>query len=95
MRNALHLMKMPGANRELVGQARGVLERQLQYLVRMVDDLLDVSRIIRGHIELRREAVDVAVAIARAIETAQPTIDAKHHELAVAVPDQPLWWKRT
>jgi len=91
MRNALHLMKMPGANHELVGQARDVLERQLQYLVRMVDDLLDVSRIIRGHIELRREAVDVAVAIARAIETAQPTIDAKHHELAVAVPDQPLW----
>ncbi len=91
MRNALHLMKMPGANSELVSQARDVLERQLQYLVRMVDDLLDVSRIIRGQIELRTEAVDVAVAIARAIETAQPTIDAQGHELSVSVPDQPIW----
>ncbi|MBI2226788.1 MAG: PAS domain S-box protein, partial [Betaproteobacteria bacterium] len=44
MRNALHLMKMPGTNNELVAQARDVLERQLEYLVRMVDDLLDVSR---------------------------------------------------
>ena len=91
MRNALHLMKMPGANSELVGQARDVLERQLQYLVRMVDDLLDVSRIVRGQIELRKEAVDVAVAIARAIETAQPTINAGNHELSVSVPEQPIW----
>jgi len=91
MRNALHLMKMPGANSERIGQARDVLERQLQYLVRMVDDLLDVSRIVRGQIELRREAVDVAVAIARAVETAQPMIDAKGHELSVSVPDQPVW----
>ena len=91
MRNALHLMKMPGADNELVGQARDVLERQLQYLVRMVDDLLDVSRMIQGQIELRKEPMDVAVAIARAIETAQPTIDAKHHELSVAVSGQPLW----
>jgi two-component system CheB/CheR fusion protein len=91
MRNALQLMKMPGADNKVVNQARDVLERQLQYLVRMVDDLLDVSRIIRGHIELRREAVDVAVAIARAIETAQPMIDAKCHELSVSVSDQPVW----
>ena len=91
MRNALHLMKMPGANIERVGQARDVLERQLEYLARMVDDLLDVSRMIRGQIELRREAVDVAVAITRAIETAQPAIDAKNHELSVAVPDRPIW----
>ena len=91
MRNALHLMKMPGANSVLISQARDVLERQLDFLVRMVDDLLDVSRIIRGQIELRTEAVDVAVVIARAIETARPTIDAQGHELSVSVPDQPIW----
>jgi PAS domain S-box-containing protein len=91
MRNALHLMKMPGANPELVGQSRDMMERQLQHLLRLVDDLLDVSRIIRGKIELRKERVDVAAAVARAVETAQPVIDAHGHELHLAMADKPIW----
>src|SRR5918997_183781 len=81
MRNALHLMKLPGVSSAIVTQAREMMERQMHQLVRLVDDLLDVSRIIRGKIDLRKEPVDLAVAVARAVETAHPTIEAHGHEL--------------
>jgi PAS domain S-box-containing protein len=91
MRNALYLMKMPEAGGGMVTQARDMMERQLHCLVRLVDDLLDVSRIIRSKIELKKEPVDLAVAVARAVETAQPVIDAQGHRLAILLPAQPLW----
>ena len=90
MRNALHLMKMPGADGNVVKMSRDVMERQLHQLVRLVDDLLDVSRIIRGRIDLRREPVDLSVAVARAVETAQPVVDAHGHHLSVSLPDPPV-----
>ena len=93
MRNALHLMKMPGAESNMVTDARDMMERQMHHLVRLVDDLLDVSRIIRGKIELRLEVVDIAVAVKRAVETAQPVIDAHGHELVLSLPKDPLWVK--
>jgi two-component system CheB/CheR fusion protein len=65
-------------------------ERQVQQLVRLVDDLLDVSRIMRGRIELRKEAVALAAVIATAVETAQPVLDAHGQELIVRVPPEPL-----
>src|SRR5205807_6258710 len=55
IRNALHVMKMPGANGAAVEQARQMTERQVAHMVRLVDDLLDVSRIMRGRIDLRKE----------------------------------------
>ena len=58
-----------------------MMERQVQHLVRLVDDLLDVSRITRGKIELRRERVELATVVARAVETVRPLIDAQGHEL--------------
>ncbi len=91
IRNALHLMKMPGADATTVSEARCMMERQVSQLVRLVDDLLDVSRIVRGKIELRREPVDLAVAIARAVETAQPVVDAQGHQLTISVPEQAVW----
>src|SRR5262249_15697813 len=57
VRNALQIMKMPEANDQSVRQAREIMERQLHHLVRLVDDLLDVSRIMRNRIELRKENV--------------------------------------
>jgi signal transduction histidine kinase len=89
--NALHLIKMPGADRLTVDEARDMMERQTHHLVRLVDDLLDVSRIIRGNIELRKEPVDLAVAVSRAVETAHPVIDAHGHQLNVSLPEHPVF----
>jgi PAS domain S-box-containing protein len=90
IRNALHIMKMPGANGAAVERARQMTERQVQHLVRLVDDLLDVSRIMRGRIELRKEPVELADVLARGVEAAQPMIDACGQKLVVCVPPQPL-----
>jgi PAS domain S-box-containing protein len=87
MRNALHLMKTPGASGAMVNQVRDVMERQLHQLVRLVDDLLDVSRIIRGKIELRKESLDLAVAVSRAVETAHHVVESQGHELVISLPD--------
>ncbi|MBV9126247.1 MAG: PAS domain S-box protein, partial [Planctomycetes bacterium] len=89
IRNALHVMKMPGAGAEAIEQARQMTERQVQHMVRLVDDLLDVSRIMRGKIELRKEPVELASVITRGVETAQPMIDAQGQELILSVPPEP------
>ena len=91
IRNALQIQKLPGADAAVVGRARETMERQVEYMVRLVDDLLDVSRIMRGKIELRREPVELATVVARAVETSQPAIDAEGHELTVSLAPEPLW----
>lgn len=90
VRNALHILKMPEAGVAAVRQARDMMERQVQHLVRLVDDLLDVSRIMRGKIELRKETVDLAAVVGRAVETAQPALDAAGHELSLTLPARPV-----
>jgi PAS domain S-box-containing protein len=77
--NALHIWRVAGASAAAGGQAEGMIARQVQQLVRLVDDLLDVSRIMRGAIELRRERVELAAVVARAVEMAQPLIEAQGH----------------
>jgi PAS domain S-box-containing protein len=91
IRNALHLMSMPGATAEALAQVRDMTERQVDQLVRLVDDLLDVSRIMRSRIDLRKETVDLASVLASGAETAQPLIDAQGQRLVVSVPPEPLW----
>ena len=91
MRNALYLMRMGGSDTGTVAQAQEMIERQLQHLVRLVDDLLDVSRIIRGKIEMRKERIDLAQVIRRAVETAQPVVDANGHVLDVLLPGQAIF----
>ena len=66
------------------------MERQVEQLVRLVDDLLDVSRVMRGKIDLRREPVEFAAVVARAVETAQPLIDAQGHRLDISLPQESL-----
>jgi PAS domain S-box-containing protein len=90
IRNALQILKMPRADHEAVRQAREMMERQVQYLVRLVDDLLDVSRIMRNRIELRKERLELATVFSRAIETTQPALDARGHELGVSLPAEPI-----
>ncbi len=90
VRNALHIMKQPGANGAMFRQVRDMAERQVQHMARLLDDLLDVSRISRGRIELRKEAVDVAAVISRTVEAVRPLIEERRHELTVSLPAGPL-----
>ena len=84
---ALELMKLRD-----VDHASGILvvERQVRHLIHLVDDLLDVARITRGHLELVRERVELSVVIARAIELASPLIERGGHVLTVEVPARGL-----
>jgi len=90
IRNALAILKTPAADPAVVERSRGMMERQVQHLVRLVDDLLDVSRVMRGRIELRKERLDLATVIGHAVETAQPVIQAQGHELTVAISPSPI-----
>jgi signal transduction histidine kinase/CheY-like chemotaxis protein len=80
LRNGIAILKRRGGEH---GDVLGMMDRQLGQMVRLVDDLLDVSRIDRGKIELRRERVPVDAMVSAAIETARPSIDSKSHELVV------------
>jgi signal transduction histidine kinase len=90
IRNAVEIMRRSALTDPQLSWSRDVIERQVKHLTRLVDDLLDVSRITRGNINLSREPVPVATIVARAIETIQPLIAEQRHELAVNVPDEIL-----
>jgi PAS domain S-box-containing protein len=81
---ALQLMKLRGS--DSLERERTVIERQVNHLTRLVDDLLDVSRIARGRVELKEEVVEMAVVVAKAIEMASPLLEQRTHSLAVDVP---------
>jgi len=72
-------------------QARGIIERQLGRLQHLVDDLLDVSRITTGRIQLRREAVLISAVIEMALEATRQSIEQRHHVLTVSLPIEPIW----
>ena len=81
IRNAVQIMHL-SRDEAMHDKARQIIERQLKQMVHLVDDLLDVSRISQGKVELRREQVDVADAVADAIETSRPLIDQGRHHLS-------------
>ena len=87
--NALQLMRMKPPERQLQW-AQDVIQRQLASLTRLVDDLLDVSRITRGKITLTREPLEIATLITRAVETIQPLIQERDHQLLLQLPQEPL-----
>jgi PAS domain S-box-containing protein len=88
--NSLQILKMPRVDAATVQETRDMMERQVQHLVRLVDDLLDVSRVMRGKIELRKEPVELASVVVRAVETAQPLIEVQGHRLEITVPPESL-----
>jgi signal transduction histidine kinase/DNA-binding response OmpR family regulator len=88
--NAVHIMRVSDDDADKLAWARELIARQLKQLVRLVDDLLDVSRITRGKIELKIECVDVGQVIHEAIETSRPSIDAQRHTLSLQLPNEPL-----
>jgi PAS domain S-box-containing protein len=88
--NAAVLLRRPDAPPVIVERAAGIVERQAKNLARLLDDLLDVSRITRGRIDLRLQTVAVADAVASAMEAARPLVDERHQTLSVRLPAAPL-----
>jgi signal transduction histidine kinase/ActR/RegA family two-component response regulator len=90
IRNALEIMGRAREDPPAVERARTMMERQVRQMVRLVDDLMDISRITQNKIELREEEVDLGAVIQSAVEATQPLIAALRHRLTVTVPPGPL-----
>ncbi|HMF36804.1 MAG TPA: CHASE3 domain-containing protein [Isosphaeraceae bacterium] len=90
IRNSIHVMRLAGQDRATIDGSRAMIERQVQQMVRLVDDLLDLSRISRGQIELRTERVELATILTSAVETSRPLIEQSGHELTIALPQEPI-----
>ncbi|MFM9960748.1 MAG: PAS domain S-box protein [Planctomycetaceae bacterium] len=90
--NAVQLLGLQQGSENLIQkQARGIIERQLGQLQHLVGDLLEVSRITTGRVQLRRELVAVSGIVEVAVETARPQIEQRRHELTVTLPPEPIW----
>lgn len=87
IRMGLELMKMAGDDPELLDETRETMERQTKQLITLVDDLLDVSRVTRGKLNLRKADIKVSDVIENAVETSQPLIDDSEHSLEVVCRD--------
>ncbi|HEY8378891.1 MAG TPA: PAS domain S-box protein, partial [Nannocystis sp.] len=91
IRSALEIMQLKELHDPYLRKCHEVIGRQVQQLTRLVDDLLEVSRIRSGKIQLHKERIDLATAVARAVETTRPIVDARRHRLIVSVPGTPVW----
>ncbi|WP_363351891.1 CheR family methyltransferase [Methylocystis echinoides] len=88
--NAVAVLKQPNISSSQAERLHDMIERQASHLTRLVDDLLDIARITRGKIELRRQSVDLNDVIRQAIETVLPLVEAKQQEIKISLLDQPL-----
>jgi signal transduction histidine kinase len=91
LRNGFHILRLAGGDQATAGQVLGMMERQLGQMVHLIDDLLDVSRITRGKLRLRRERVDLAAVVQAAVEASRPLIEAPAHRFEVVLPPGPVW----
>jgi PAS domain S-box-containing protein len=90
IQTGLDVMRLGSSNPAALSKVRDMMERQLGHMVHLVNDLLDVSRITRGQVDLRKELVALKSIVASAAETSMPLIEAGAHQLNVDVPDEPL-----
>jgi len=90
IRNALQILRMTASDDPTAERVCEMMERQVNHMVRLVDDLMEVSRITRGLIELREEETDVATVILSAVETSKPLVEAGEHQLAVSLSPEPI-----
>ena len=90
IRNSLHILRLTSVSDPAVAQVCAMMERQVGNLVRLVDDLMEVSRITRGKVELRLESVEMAGVIYNAIEASRPVIESFQHQLAISIPTESL-----
>jgi signal transduction histidine kinase len=91
LRNALEALRFSSAADAAAAGLLDMMERQVNHLVRLTDDLLEMSRITRGAFELRRERVELAAFVRNALETVDPLIRARNHQVTLALPEDTLW----
>ena len=91
IRNMLEVMKRADGNSDLLQPAMSTMERQLRHMTRLIDDLLDVSRISQGKISLRREKVELTAVVRQVVEACRPYYEAAKQELVVTLPPQPVY----
>jgi PAS domain S-box-containing protein len=89
--NVIQVFKQEGDGKKHLKEATGMVERALGRIVRIVDDLLDMSRITRGKIELRKERLPLQTAVQQAVESVHPFIESRKHELSVSLPPEAVW----
>ncbi len=91
IRNGLEVMRLSGSENSVVAETRSMMERQLNQMIRLVDDLLDVSRITRDKLDLKKQRVELAVVVHSAVETSRPLIEQAGHILSVTLPPTPIY----
>lgn len=91
IRNAVQVMKLLRLTDARLQWARDVIDRQMGQMVRLVDDLLDVSRISHGQITLKTEPIELAEVIQRAIEISRPLLESRGHQWTISLPSEPIW----
>jgi PAS domain S-box-containing protein len=90
IRNSIYVMKMAGHDLAKIENSREIIERQLKQMVRLVDELLDISRISGGKIVLQKKRIDLATVLAIALETSRPLIDQAGHQITLDLPSEPI-----
>src|SRR5437588_4108950 len=91
IRTAVVLLRRPALSETQIAWAREVIDRQLQHLSRIVDDLLDISRLTQGRVTLRKAPLKLTTIIDQALETSRPMLEARKHALILALPPKPVW----
>ena len=89
--NALSILRQMRTNDPIIENAGNIIDRQVGQMVRLVDDLLDISRITKGKLRLTREKMELRVVANHAAETVRPLMEARKHEFSVALPTRPVW----
>ncbi len=91
IRNALHVLAQPGVEASMAAQVRDIAWRQVDHMARLLDDLLDVTQIAQGRIELRRGVVDAGKILTRSVEDAASLLTERRHRLTLDLPREALW----
>jgi signal transduction histidine kinase len=91
IRNSLHILRLSDFEDETAARLHEVMERQLGHLVHLVDDLLELSRVTGGKIELRRRRIELAAIVRSAVETSAPLVESARHQLAISLPAEPMF----
>lgn len=91
IRNAVHIMRAPGMGQAELAEARDIIDRQVKQLVRLVDDLLDISRITVGRMALQQAVLDLRAVADDALLMSGPLLDEAEHDVTVHLPPQPVW----
>jgi PAS domain S-box-containing protein len=90
IRNALQILRLKVPPTSELEWAQNIIDQQIQQMIRLIDDLLDVSRITRDKLDLRKETVELAKVVESAIETSRPLIEQNRHQLTVSLPSEPV-----